>query len=142
MGLCAVKPNAQGRGGSPAHAGMFQQFVQNQVVQQIGARKKWLLVFCLVACVILNVFGCILTQSERPSASCETVGLLMHGSSVVILLMGLVFYFIALLNLAGSPAELEFALGGERELERHRRSMRRAKVLQDTGVWPPDENGP
>ena len=116
--------------------------MQNQVVQQVGARRNCLLVFCLLACLMLNVFACILTQSEKPSASCETVGLFMHGSSVVVLLMGLVFYFIAMLNLAGSPNELEFARGGERELERHRRSMRRAKELQDTGVWPPDEKGP
>ena len=103
MGLCAGKPNAQNPGRASAHAGMFQQFMQNQVVQQVGARRNWLLVFCLLACLMLNVFACILTQSEKPSASCETVGLFMHGSSVVVLLMGLVFYFIAMLNLAGSP---------------------------------------
>lgn len=93
------------------------------ILNRLGIIKNECLVFVVIVCLILNGSAYGLDRSaERVQ---QSGGLIMHLSSVAIVLFGLAFYIYAYLHLPSSTQELVFVkeaqtIGKEHETRRRK----------------------
>jgi hypothetical protein len=95
-----------------------------EVLKRIGVIKNELLGFAVIVCLILNVFAIPLDKWGSTSAQ-MAAGLIMHLSTIPILLAFGFLYWYAYLRLPGSQQELLFTEEAQKMLSQH---VRRASV--------------
>jgi hypothetical protein len=96
----------------------------NSVLKRVGIVKNELLAFCVISCLILNVFAIPLDalHSDRQNFA----GLMMHLSTIPILLIFGAVYSYALFFLPSSQQELIFTEEAKRMVAQHKR---KSKIL-------------
>ena len=101
----------------------------NNVLKRLGIVKNELLAFSIIACLILNVFAIPLDafSSERQKFG----GLVMHLSTIPILLFFGSIYCYAALFQPSSQQELTFAEEAKRMMSQHKRRSRAARPKEE-----------
>jgi hypothetical protein len=94
----------------------------NSVLKRVGIVKNELLAFCVISCLILNVFAIPLDalHSDRQNFA----GLMMHLSTIPILLIFGAVYSYALFFLPSSQQELIFTEEAKRMVTQHKRKTK------------------
>ena len=100
----------------------------NNVLKRVGTVKNELLAFCVIVCLMLNVFAIPLdaVKSDRQNMG----GLVMHLSTIPILLIFGAVYCYAAFFLPSSQQELAFT----EEAARMVRQQRAKRKLQNKGA--------
>lgn len=94
----------------------------NNVLKKIGTIKNELLGFAIIVCLILNVFALPLDAMQNSPQ--KVGGLVMHLSSIPILLVFGGIYCFAFLRLPSSEQEILFTEEAQRMVRQHRRQQR------------------
>jgi len=88
-----------------------------EALKRIGVIKNELLAFGVVVCLILNVFAIPLDAKNNSSQNLG--GLIMHLSTIPILLLFTFIYWFAYLKLPSSQQELRFTEEAHKMLLEH-----------------------
>jgi hypothetical protein len=103
----------------------FETFARD-VLKRVGIVKNELLAFAVIVALILNVFGVSLDVHDDHAQ--KIAGLIMHLSTIPILLLFGFVYVYALLKLPSSQQELIFTEEAKKMVAQHRRARKKEMV--------------